>query len=327
MGKITLSNLYKNIEKPADIFVCFANFEKRCLTIAEKLKDLIENAFIFAFKDSIAPALTAENKKSLLNIFESKVLQRDLPRNKPIKIADEIISLLNSNFDIEKGPSKRLLIDISTFSMEALLIFFKWILDNHLVEKHDVKFVYNSADRYSVNEENAQDKWLTRGIADIRSILGYAGSISPSKRLHLVIQVGFEVERALKHIESYEPAITSLGLGGEDCSICEEHFRVNLKKHQMIKDLHNNVEDFSFSCFNPIRTKEDLKKQIDKYEGYNVVIAPLNTKLSALGAALLAFERPEIQICYATANIYNIEGYSTPGDDCYLFSLDELIKT
>jgi len=323
---IKLDELKTHINKPVDIFVGFSGFEKRCLTIPETIKECINDAVIFSFEDAIAPHLNEENKKAFQDILGNKVEIKQFPKNRPIKIADNIISLLNDKFKLLQVPSKRLLIDISTFSREALLIFFKWLLDNHLVEKHNIQFVYNSAAGYSVNEENAKDKWLTRGIGDIRSILGYAGSISPSKKLHLVILVGFEVERALKHIESYEPAITSLGLGGEDCSICEEHYSVNRKIHQMIKDLYSNVEDFNFSCVDPIQTKEDLKTQIDKYEGYNVVIAPLNTKLSAIGAALLAFEIPEIQICYATANIYNIEGYSVPGDDCYLFSLDELIE-
>jgi hypothetical protein len=324
---IKLDELIDHINKPIDVFIGFSSFEKRCLTIPNTLKACINDAVIFSFEDATAPHLNEENQKYFRKMLGPKVEIKKFPRNKPINIADNMISSLNDKFNLLKETSKRVLIDISTFSREALLILFKWLLDNNLFEKHNIQLVYNSAACYSVNEENPEEKWLTRGIGDIRSILGYAGSISPSKRLHLVIQVGFEVERALKHIESYEPAITSLGLGGEDCSICEEHYRINRKKHQMIKDLYNNVEDFNFSCVDPIKTKEDLKKQIDKYEAYNVIIAPLNTKLSAIGAALLAFERPEIQICYATANIYNIEGYSTPGDDCYLFSLDELIKT
>lgn len=324
---VKLVELKDRINKPVDIFIGFSSFEKRCLTITESLKECIDQAIIFTFADATAPHLNEKNKKAFREMLGPKVEIKKFPRNKPIKIADNIIKSLNDKFKLLQGPSKKLLIDISTFSREALLIFFKWLLDNNLAAKYDIQFVYNSAARYSVNEENAENKWLTRGIGDIRSILGYAGSISPSKKLHLVIQVGFEVERALKYIESYEPSITSLGLGGEDCSICEDLYQVNRTKHQMIKDLYSTVEDFNFSCVDPIQTKKDLKQQIDKYEGYNVVIAPLNTKLSAIGAALLTFEQPEIQICYATANIYNIEGYSIPGDECYLFSLDELIKT
>jgi hypothetical protein len=324
--KMKLVELKDHINKPVDIFVGFSSFEKRCLIIPKTLKDCIDNAVIFSFEDATAPLLNNENKKSFREILGNKIEIKEFPRNKPIKIADNIIGSLNDKFKLLQETSRRLLIDISTFSREALLILFKWLLENRLAGKHDIQFVYNSAAGYSLNEEKAEDKWLTRGIGDIRSILGYAGSISPSKKLHLVIQVGFEVDRALKHIESYEPAITSLGLGGEDSSICSEHYSVNRKKHQMIKELNPNVEDFNFSCINPIQTKEDLRKQIDKHKGYNVVIAPLNTKLSAIGAALLAFEKPEIQICYATANTYNIKGYSVPGDECYLFGLDELIE-
>ena len=48
----------------------------------------------------------------------------------------------------------------------------------------------------------------------------------------------------------------------------------------------NELTEFRATKYNAAFFSYDLKNQIEKHEGYNVVIAPLNTKLSALGAAL-----------------------------------------
>jgi hypothetical protein len=45
----------------------------------------------------------------------------------------------------------------------------------------------------------------------------------------------------------------------------------------------------------------------------------MNTKLSTSGAALAALEADEIQLCYASARHYNIEGYSRPSQECIIF--------
>jgi hypothetical protein len=47
----------------------------------------------------------------------------------------------------------------------------------------------------------------------------------------------------------------------------------------------------------------------------------LNTKLSTVGVALAAIENPEIQICYAEPEEYNTDGYSKPGKEVTVISL------
>ena len=39
----------------------------------------------------------------------------------------------------------------------------------------------------------------------------------------------------------------------------------------------------------------------------------MNTKISTLGAAMVALEDESIQVCYAQADVYNANNYSTPG--------------
>jgi hypothetical protein len=193
----------------------------------------------------------------------------------------------------------------------------KLLIDVTKESDDQLEFLYTPAKEYSLNQKN-DEKWLSKGIRDIRSVLGYSGELTPSKKNHLIILVGFEVERVLQLIESYEPAVVSLGISSADQSINADHFKINEKRYVNILNAYQNAKRFDFSAIDPDKTKEQLRKQIDLFPGHNVIIATLNTKISTIGAGLLAIEDPTIQLCYATANQYNIEGYSLPDDECYI---------
>ena len=48
----------------------------------------------------------------------------------------------------------------------------------------------------------------------------------------------------------------------------------------------------------------------------------MNTKMSTVGSLLLALENETVQLCYAPANVYNVERYADPDDDYYLLVPD-----
>lgn len=77
---------------------------------------------------------------------------------------------------------------------------------------------------------------------------------------------------------------------------------------------------------NPFDTAQGLREILDEVgTDKNVIIAPMNNKISTVGAAIVALERQDIQLCYAPATYYNTVNYSTAGDKCYLFSLDDIV--
>ncbi len=51
-----------------------------------------------------------------------------------------------------------------------------------------------------------------------------------------------------------------------------------------------------------------LKHECERFKDYNIVIAPMNKKISTIGAALLPLENTDIQLCYVPARYYNTEG-------------------
>jgi hypothetical protein len=141
---------------------------------------------------------------------------------------------------------------------------------------------------------------------------------------------GFEVERAAEVINQYEPSSLSIGKGGRDQSVSILHHEQNKyffnKLNSFVNDqdtYHHNVKHFDFSCINPFDTKRQLLEHIAEIKttsDVNIVICPLNTKLSTVGVALAAIENQEIQICYAEPEEYNIENYTEPGDEVTIVS-------
>jgi len=201
-----------------------------------------------------------------------------------------------------------------------------------------VTFAYSNAKDYDPQDDasRSHDKWLSKGIDTIRSILGYPGDILPARQTHLMIIVGYEYDRALSIISEIEPASLSLGFGKSDSSTTEQHDISN--KHygasehfkEVVRDSmsfvpKDRVYEFEVSCNDPERASNDILAHLEEknkdIDGKNIILFAMNNKPSTLGVGLLALERQDIQLCYAPALVYNFENYSMPGSKCHLFEL------
>ena len=70
-----------------------------------------------------------------------------------------------------------------------------------------------------------------------------------------------------------------------------------------------------------------IEELINKYgEEYNIVLSPLNNKVSTIAVAFVALKNENIQVCYASANQYNINEYSTPCDYFLIFEMSQFLK-
>ena len=57
------------------------------------------------------------------------------------------------------------------------------------------------------------EKWLSKGVKEIRSVLGFPGEILPSRKNHLIVLTGYEYERAKTIIDILQPYSLALGFG------------------------------------------------------------------------------------------------------------------
>ena len=317
-----ISVLEKKLVYPYDIFICCGSYENRCLTIPTIIEP-----------ENIAHALVVENKnlssyvginsQQLRDRFGCKSVDVATDSTNPLITADNMQRSIKEHFT-EKP--QRYLIDITTFRHESLLILLSLL--RQMTKKNDcIDLLYVSAADYSIGDK-LEDKWLSKGVAAARSILGYSGDLSPSKKMHLIILVGFEYQRALTLIDILEPDKISLGHGAISSSTDEKHKPAQHLFYDILTNImavRKNVNNFEFSCSDPIETKNAILTQAKKYSDYNIVVAPMNTKLSTVGAGLATFISSEIQVCYAQAEQYNYHGYSSPGKNCYMFELSKYL--
>jgi len=322
MQRFNVSEIPQKLAGKVDVFICCASYETRCRTIAGFLEKQKIGKVLICLNSEIKD-LAADNRSYLQQRFQENHIMIELSLDNPLSTADNLRSVLN---EISSDKPLCYLVDISTFTHESLLIMFKLLI---LRRKpgDTILLAYNNASEYSPGKPT-NEKWLSNGVSEVRTILGYPGEIVPSKKSHLIVLVGYEHERAAALISVFEPDVMSLGYGKSGSETGAKHHETNMYFLDLVNRLvsaYPRVNRFEFSSNNPLATKTAILEQAAKYPENNQVVAPMNTKLSTVGAGLAAIENPGIQICYAKALQYNYNNYSSPGIDCYLIELGELI--
>lgn len=318
---MNINKLCHSVAQNYDLFICFNSFEERCTSIASHIPvDMFSAALILT--NEILLENEEKNLQELTSIFSDKgtVVQLDL--SSPVDIADKIIVQFNKkNLAIGK---KRVFVDITTFTHETLLILFAIFKEKY--SEAEIICGYNNAKEYSSDIKCIESKWLSRGIGEVRSVLGYPGNLKPSQDNLLMVIVGYEFERAARIIDAISPDYLSIGYNVENNATTEKDRDANMGYARLLKNMaayYEQTMDFVVPSNNPYMAFEAIRKKIDSIgNNINIIIVPMNNKLSTLGAALIGLTNPEIQICYAPALVYNTSSYSIPGDTCYLFSFD-----
>lgn len=298
-------------------------FDERSLNILELLTPIGPSQVISLFDTNITFSAT-ENIDRYHQLVGNNGISIEV-NNHILGVADKLSTLILS-FD----RSVRTIVDITAISNEMLLILIALLREYNLLE--NLTLCYTSAAEYSFNS-STQEIWLSKGVSSIRSILGYPGVQLPSQPLHLVLMTGFEVERALETISRFEPVILSLGVGAREESVSKKHYEANIafakRLEEFIFEQEQNcstLTKFSFSCIDPQQTKLNLHNHLSNFPSHNIVICPLNTKISTVGAGLYCFEHPEVQLCYTQPIEYNLGGYARPGDTISVFDFRNWLR-
>jgi len=321
---IKLSDIKQKLADKIDVFICSASFESRCLSIPNEVSQLdIHSKIVFHITD--LDEKISNNTIKLQSILGDNLDKIAIQFDKPAEMLKSMSKALNEVM-IDNKP-QNFLIDITTFTHEGLLILFR--LFQLKIRENDKLFLcYNGAKKYSYNESDPEKKWLSKGVRSVRSIMGYPGHFDPSKKNHLVVLFGFERERTKKLIDIFEYDVVSIAFGSRNASITYEHQLINEKRHEELFNFYPNISKFEISLIDFKITKAQILSHLNSFRDYNTVIAPMNNKISSIGAGLATIEKPEIQLCYLTANLYNYDYYSIPSDDCYLFEVNsELIQS
>lgn len=315
-----LNDITNHLQRHYDAFIASASFEERSLSITKQIINKISFnhkfvSIVYTDKDIIGDRYnTFIDQYGFLSIEVNSMDQ--------IKTVDNIITKINQI--LETNINASFLIDISTFRRQTLLILLR-LLRNTLGKNNKVQFIYTPAKEYSIGLSESE-KWLTKGILEVASVFGYSGIIRPSRPYHLILLMGYEVERASSLINEYEPSKITIGYASKGGSTTEEFYELNKKKFDELLSEFPNAESFEFSCVDIKECKDNVLLQAKKHVDYNVVISPMNNKISTISCGLAAFENDEIQLAIAIPAIYNSENYSTPSDSFYLLDIPQFIK-
>lgn len=316
--KNNVTEINDALSSKVSLLICSSSFEERWYQIAKNINtDNLVNILIL-HRGHDGPAwVKGIDKLNELHKDKSKML--DIPC-KPMDLwkffSLEVVPL------IEKQDFLTL-IDITTLTHETVVMFVSLIKTEGLSEK--VVLAYAGAKAYFVSDDKA-DWWLSRGVKDIRSILGFPGLIRPSKKSHLIILVGFETERAKELIVQYEPVSISLGIGIDPYSQ-EFYEKNNWFKEQLqifidsVGGSAKAVSEFQFSCSDFESAKSAILSEASKFSDSNITIAPMNTKVSTVAAACAAIENEALKLCYVEPMEYNKEYYSSPGDSLTIIKI------
>lgn len=320
MSNITKTNVRFINSKLADdyhIFICCASFEERCLIIPQRIMKKKFNKVIIIENQNGSDILKNNSVILQHDYRNSKCCQLlSVDFNDPLMIADQIASSISSI----QGRKLKILIDISTFTHEALLICLK--VFRLLKRIEEITYVYLNASEYCPNTP-VEKKWLSQGCKNVHSVLGYPGMLFPSLKTHLIVIVGYEYNRAFDMISTIEPNSISLVYGEPSNSTTTKDREANKVFNELVVQMafeYEKIESIQAPCDDPIAISEKLKSIYSNHESENIVVVPMNNKMSTLGVAFSAFENEQVQVCYAPAVIYNENNYSIPGNDCFIIT-------
>jgi len=264
-------------------------------------------AIIFFNEESHSSAM--KWKEEFQGIY-SKTIFKNISYADPIKTVDIFIKTLDG---LLKDKINHVLIDTTTFTREWLLMLIA-LLNHGKYTNINVKYAYSYAATLSA-------EWLSTRPLKLRTVLGYPGSVLPSKRNHLFLILGHEIERALSIIDEIEPAKLTVIVGAKDGSVNQEMYQRNRYFENFIKNNYGSIsQTYDINVRDYAQSFEDLKKVIVNDNSANIIVAPLNTKISTLAAGFVALNDKSIQICYLPMEQYNQEDFSTPSNENVYFS-------
>lgn len=296
--------------QPDDLLLAAYSFEPRSSAIVECLADsyeatlgiLYHNEEILNLEGTSPPSPGYDELRYGIadKCREVRSVQGSLIRP---GIQLESFMKMFSKRGFDKASVRTITLDATSFNRETLLILLGII-----------EFAFpNSRMRVFYVSPVSYGDWLSAGFKQVRNVIGLAGLQVPGRKTLLVILYGYEHQRALKAIEEYEPAKVLLGFGGTPTEI--EFRKRNLEeldKVQMKLVLsQQDVADFEFRADSISHCAQGLEAIIRPYlDSFNIVVAPMSTKLSTIATYLVARRHPQIQVTYFVPGEYNIQSYS-----------------
>lgn len=189
------------------------------------------------------------------------------------------------------GKLDEIYIDITTMPREVVWI----LLYNWRKKVSSVGYFYHKPLSYN-------NEWLTREPEVPRLLLKHSGVIDPFKQTALLIITGFDWERVNQINNFFEPKKVILGI--QSGSQFDNHVR---NKNELFS-LETECASFEIDAYANDNGFSVIQNQVcSVLAEFNLVIASLGPKLTALSMYRLYVSHPEIALCYIPCKDFNVE--------------------
>jgi len=288
-----------------DIFIVCASFEERTTAVVKKFDEryIISSSFVFKYDEKNLTNLRDMNFKKLMDILKRYgentfpiICDHHDPLDGIFKFKD-----LCKNRSIEL-KNKNITIDITTFTKQYLLVLLKF------VEKQNPKSVrlfYAEPEDYAV-------KWgkpLSYGLIDIVSVPTYGGHFYTEKENLLILQLGYEGDRAYGLWERLSPHKTIILIGKPSFRESWEG-RVEKFNERLISRLPKDSIKY-IPTLDPFEVSKNLDNIIEQHaQQFNITISPLGPKPQVVGCYLSVRKYPDVQVIYSITKRHEEEYFS-----------------
>lgn len=297
-----------------DTIITVASWEERFLKGMIQLIDKIKPVRILMFQYEEYSDWSETNRMHLSDVCNKKGIE--LIKDKNLFFSSPLESWKNLVAEVKTyiTPDELITLDISTMPRETI-----WSIC-HILSQHRLTIQYTY---HKPQCETGYAKWLSRDPGRPRILYKQAGIQHLGRPTMLVVQTGYDVERA-KQLERYfEPDRVLLGLQTGDQFGNSE---LNRKKHETAFSSRKDIDLFDVDGY----SLEDIYKVFagrisPLLDNYNIVLSSLGPKVGALALFKIKQDYPEVALCYAPSNEYNPE-YSTGIGDCIYGTLNTNVQ-
>ena len=288
-----------------DVFIVCASFEERTTAVVEKLdrRYTVANSFVFKYDEKNRTNLRDIKFKKLMNTLREH--------------SESVFPIICDHHNSQEGifkfknlcenrsielKNKKITIDITTFTKQYLLVLLKFIEKQN---PKSVRLFYTEPEDYAVKWE----KPLSYGLIDIISVPAYGGHFYTEKENLLILQLGYEGDRAFAIWERLTPHKVIILIGKPSFRNSWEG-RVEKFNKKLISKLPKDSINY-IPTLDPFEVSKNLDKLIEQYsQKFNIAISPLGPKPQVVGCYLSARKYPDVQIIYAITKSHEEEYFS-----------------
>jgi len=303
---VSMPQLAAAIPADVDCLIVSASYEERAHSVYEA---------VFAPRGTPTYVCYNENHETYLRNSVDRLAKGSgavrvpLDSDDPRKTFEALKGAVES---VASHKARHVGIDVTGFTRESLAMLLL-LCRTYVSSECKLTTYYHRARTYSVDVGRG---WLSQGVRDVRSILGYAGRVKVSGSIHLILIAGFEIERAMAIVDTVGPSRITLGVlssAGAQRDPTNPHVatlqRFIGRTEAMCMGMR--LTKFEFSTSDAAFTRDAIRA-IPRQENENTTIACLNSKPAMVGVCTAAIGLPDIQLVYAQPSAYNIANYSEP---------------